>query len=104
MNGNFFTETMEAFDLTPPQWTLLAVHAKEFGCPSCRESSKVAKSVWINRRSPVYTEDHRRKWQEFYECACGQTWWAWSSDRPPSELANKEREIPPILPNPFDDF
>ncbi|HEY9810918.1 MAG TPA: hypothetical protein V6D13_16440 [Halomicronema sp.] len=45
-----------------------------------------ALQVWINRRSPVYTEDHRRKWQEFYECNCGSSWWAWSNERPPSTL------------------
>ncbi|XHX80973.1 MAG: hypothetical protein RBJ76_13875 [Stenomitos frigidus ULC029] len=96
---------MEAFDLTPPDWTKAAVHASEFCCPGCRSSSKEAQRVWINRRSPVYTEDHRRKWQEFYECQCTQVWWAWSSDRPPSELGNKERDIPPPrFFNPFDDL
>jgi hypothetical protein len=96
---------MEAFDPTPPEWTLSAVHAKEFCCPTCHTSSKVAQRVWINRRSPVYTEDHRRKWQEFYQCECGQPWWAWSSDRPPSELASQDREIPPPrFLYPFDDL
>lgn len=97
---------MEAFDLTPPDWTASAIHASEFCCPACRQSAKVAQRVWINRRSPVFTEDHRRKWQEFYQCQCGQSWWAWSSDRPPSELANQEREIPPPLRgwfNPLDE-
>ncbi|MBW4690572.1 MAG: hypothetical protein KME27_02265 [Lyngbya sp. HA4199-MV5] len=96
---------MEAFELTPPKWTEPAVHASEFCCPACRSSSKDAKRAWVNRRSPVYTEDHRRKWQEFYECQCAKVWWAWSSDRPPSELADKERELPPPrFFNPFDDL
>lgn len=97
---------MEAFDLTPPEWTVNALHANEFGCPTCRATTKTAQRVWINRRSPVYTEDHRRKWQEFYQCECGCAWWAWSSDRPPSELADKERELPPPPRgwfNPFDE-
>lgn len=95
---------MEAFDLVPPDWAEAAVHAMRFCCPKCSESSKAAERVWINRRSPVYTEDRRRKWQEFYLCECGTAWWAWSSDRPPSELANQERDIPlpPPFFNPFD--
>jgi hypothetical protein len=85
---------MEAFDPVPPEWTLPAVHAAGFECPICHASSKAATKVWVNRRSPVFTEDHRRKWQEFYYCTCEAVWWAWSSDRPPSELTNQEREIP----------
>lgn len=96
---------MEAFDPTPPGWTQSALHAQEFRCPNCKAPSQAATSVWINRRSPVFTEDRRRKWQEFYHCTCEQSWWGWSSDRPPSELAAKERDIPPrIFPNPFEDF
>jgi len=96
---------MEAFDPTPPDWTQAATHAAEFCCPSCRAMSKAATQVWINRRSPVYTEDQRRKWQEFYLCECNTVWWGWSSDRPPSELANQERELPPRrdIINPFED-
>ncbi|UBF26280.1 hypothetical protein K9N68_33050 [Kovacikia minuta CCNUW1] len=96
---------MEAFEPNPPDWTLSALHAKEFCCPTCQAISKAATKVWINRRSPVFTEDHRRKWQEFYHCPCGSTWWAWSSDRPPSELANQEREVPPPRGwfNPFEE-
>ncbi|EKQ70678.1 hypothetical protein OsccyDRAFT_0980 [Leptolyngbyaceae cyanobacterium JSC-12] len=95
---------MEAFDPTPPIWSEKAIHASEFCCPACRASSKVATRVWINRRSPVFTEDHRRKWQEFYLCECQQAWWAWSSDRPPSDLANQEREPPPRpFSNPFEE-
>jgi hypothetical protein len=45
--------------------------------------------VWINRRSPVYTENHQRKWQEFYQCGCQSAWWAWSNDRPPSEFSDR---------------
>lgn len=96
---------MEAFDLTPPEWTQSAIHAREFACPACHALSKSATQVWINRRSPVFTEDHRRKWQEFYHCECTTVWWAWSSDRPPSELAKQEREIPPRrFISPFDDI
>jgi hypothetical protein len=94
---------MEAFNPTPPDWTSSAVHAPEFCCPACKESTKVAQQVWINRRSPVFTEDNRRKWQEFYLCQCGRVWWAWSSERPASELAIKERDLPPPrFINPFD--
>ncbi|AOY82025.1 MULTISPECIES: hypothetical protein [Moorena] len=86
---------MDAFAPLPPQWTKSATHALEFCCPSCRASVLEAEKVWINRSSPVMGEDHRRKWQEFYQCQCGYVWWAWSSDRPPSELSN--RENPPIV-------
>ena len=86
---------MEAFSLIPPQWTKSATHALEFCCPNCRAPSREAQRVWINRRSPVMTEDFGKKWQEFYYCHCDTVWWAWSSDRPPSELAKHQR--PPIL-------
>lgn len=78
---------MDAFSLIPPTWTEAAVHAHQFFCPRCGAVSGQAKAVWINRRSPVYTENHRRKWQEFYHCECDTAWWAWSSDRPPSQLS-----------------
>lgn len=81
--------TMEAFAPIPPEWTEKAVHAHHFSCPRCNSSPLEAKRVWINRRSPVYTEDHRRKWQEFYYCQCDHVWWAWSTDRPPSELGDR---------------
>ncbi|MBD1849605.1 hypothetical protein [Leptolyngbya sp. FACHB-711] len=77
---------MDAFALTPPGWTRSAIHATEFCCPSCRSLVLDAQKVWINRRAPVFTEDHHRKWQEFYQCQCGAAWWAWSSDRPPTQL------------------
>ncbi len=77
---------MDAFELIPPEWASAAIHALEFSCPACHAPCTEATAVWINRRSPVYTDDHRRKWQEFYLCSCGCAWWAWSSDRPPSEL------------------
>lgn len=77
---------MDAFQPTPPDWTTDAIHAAEFCCPECSASSLEAQQVWINRRSPVYSENNRRKWQEFYACQCGSVWWAWSSDRPPSDL------------------
>lgn len=79
-------DLMEAFSPTPPDWINHAVHSFDFHCPQCRETARKAERVWINRRSPVMTEDYRRKWQEFYQCECGQGWWGWSSDRPPSDL------------------
>jgi hypothetical protein len=87
---------MDAFAPIPPDWTNKAIHAHQFSCPSCQASCMEAQRVWINRRSPVYTEDYRKKWQEFYECHCGTVWWAWSNERPPSEFATHE-------PNPFED-
>jgi len=96
---------MEAFEPNPPAWTQSAIHTDNFCCPICRASSKTAQKAWINRRSPVYTEDHRRKWQEFYLCQCERVWWGWSSDRPPSELPKQERDIPPPgFFNPFDEL
>ncbi|MBW4575750.1 MAG: hypothetical protein KME08_10745 [Aphanothece sp. CMT-3BRIN-NPC111] len=82
---------MEAFDLVPPQWTSKAIHAHQFCCPTCQSSCMEATKVWLNRRSPVMTEDYSRKWQEFYQCQCGNVWWAWSNDRPPSELSKRDR-------------
>ena len=76
---------MEAFNLTPPQWIESAIHAFDFCCPKCGASTMEAKAAWINRRSPVYTGNNRPKWQEFYHCHCNASWWAWSSDRPPSK-------------------
>lgn len=78
---------MDAFAPTPPEWTNKAIHAHEFYCPTCRASSREAEKVWLNRRSPVMTPDYRRTWQEFYQCNCGCVWWAWSNQRPPSELS-----------------
>ncbi|MGB3512478.1 MAG: hypothetical protein WBA93_25225 [Microcoleaceae cyanobacterium] len=83
---------MEAFSLTPPKWTELADHAFQFCCPKCGTSTMEAQAVWINRRSPVYAENRRRKWQEFYHCECGCSWWAWSSDRPPSKYARDRQD------------
>ncbi|MGK7920425.1 MAG: hypothetical protein AB4080_10525 [Trichodesmium sp.] len=83
---------MEAFSLNPPEWTNSAIHAFDFCCPKCGASTMEAQAVWINRRSPVYTENNRRKWQEFYHCQCNCSWWAWSSDRPPSKYARNEEE------------
>lgn len=80
---------MDAFAPIPPKWTDQAVHAYEFCCPSCHASSREAVQVWINRRSPVSTENHRRKWQEFYNCQCDYVWWAWSSDRPAVDTPNQ---------------
>lgn len=82
---------IEAFDPNPPEWTQQAVHAFEFCCPQCKATSMKAQRVWLNRRSPVYTDTHRRKWQEFYQCQCGYVWWAWSSDRP-SEIYPPESD------------
>ncbi|NJK27931.1 MAG: hypothetical protein HC925_04575 [Coleofasciculaceae cyanobacterium SM2_3_26] len=91
---------MEAFDIDPPEWVREAVHAVAFCCPACQASPLQAERVWINRRSPVYTEYNRRKWQEFYYCECGRTWWGWSSDSPPSPLG--EREVP--SEDPYEDL
>ncbi|BAZ15904.1 hypothetical protein NIES4071_77770 [Calothrix sp. NIES-4071] len=77
---------MEAFAFIPPEWTNEAIHAYDFCCPKCHSSSLEATKVWINRRAPVTTENYRRKWQEFYKCQCGGVWWAWSNDRPPTNL------------------
>lgn len=88
---------MEAFSHLPPEWTEKATHAFEFCCPQCKASSLEAQRVWINRRSPVYTEGHRRKWQEFYQCECGVAWWAWSSDRPPSPLKSAASDFSDLL-------
>lgn len=81
---------MDAFSPFPPHWTETAIHATQFACPKCGAESSQARSAWVNRRSPVYSEAHQRKWQEFYLCACGYAWWAWSSDRPPSPYSNFE--------------
>ncbi|MGF1675834.1 MAG: hypothetical protein ACFCUV_19435 [Rivularia sp. (in: cyanobacteria)] len=78
---------MDAFAPLPPQWTNEATHALEFCCPKCGSTSREAEKVWINRRSPVVTEQYRRKWQEFYYCNCGYIWWAWSNDRPPVDVS-----------------
>ncbi|WP_080806582.1 hypothetical protein [Halomicronema hongdechloris] len=86
---------MDAFSPIPPLWTESAIHAVEFTCPSCGAGSSQAQAVWINRRSPVYTEGHRHKWQEFYRCECETVWWAWSSDRPvPDDLQPEESDSP----------
>jgi hypothetical protein len=81
---------MDAFEPTPAVWTKTAIHALNFSCPRCKASAKEAVKVWINRRAPVYTEEARRKWQEFYLCQCEQAWWSWSSDRPPTELNQRD--------------
>jgi hypothetical protein len=83
---------MEAFAFIPPEWTNEAIHAHDFCCPKCHSSSLEATQVWINRRAPVTTENYKRKWQEFYKCQCGCVWWAWSNDRPPTNL-NKPNEL-----------
>jgi len=84
---------MEAFNPVPPQWTQDAIHSLDFCCPRCGNEVRKAQRVWINRRAPVIGDNYERKWQEFYQCDCGEVWWAWSNDRPPSELA--QRENPP---------
>lgn len=97
---------MDAFSAVAPNWTQKAVHAYGFNCPTCgRSNVEAAQNVWINRRSPVYSEGQRRKWQEFYDCECGCVWWAWSSDRPPSELGERpDREPHRPSFNPLDDW
>ncbi len=86
--------TMNVFAPIPPEWTNEAIHAYEFHCPNCHSSSLEALYVWMNRRSPVMTEDRTRKWQEFYQCHCGCVWWAWSSDRPPTNLSHSPDSHP----------
>lgn len=81
---------MDAFSPVPPAWTKDATHAYQFCCPRCGAGSAQAEAAWINRRSPVYTENHRRKWQEFYYCECSTAWWAWSSDRPPLDYGQND--------------
>jgi hypothetical protein len=100
---------MDAFAPVPPEWTQSAKHAFEFCCSNCRQPATHATEVWLNRRSPVYTADRKRKWQEFYRCECGSVWWAWSSDRPPNEYRDRPDDRPdrprdlPFL-DPFDEF
>ncbi|MEM1427139.1 MAG: hypothetical protein AAGF75_11375, partial [Cyanobacteria bacterium P01_H01_bin.130] len=89
-----------------PAWTKSATHAIGFRCPACGETPAKAQRVWLNRRSPVFMENYKRKWQEFYHCECGCAWWGWSNERPPNELAERDRESdedssPPNFPNPF---
>ena len=85
---------MNPFSPVPPNWAEAAVHAHQFGCPRCGADVSEAKAVWINRRSPVYTEGHKRKWQEFYHCGeCETAWWAWSSDRPPTDWSGYKDDI-----------
>ncbi len=83
---------MEAFSPIPPSWTEKAVHALQFQCPRCQAAAKMAQAVWLNRHAPVTDENYRRKWQEFYLCECQQAWWAWSSDRPSTELLPRSEE------------
>jgi len=83
---------MDAFSPDSPQWVDSSVHAHSFRCPNCQAGSRAADRVWLNRRSPVLTHDHRRKWQEFYHCNCGTAWWAWSDERPPSDLTPKRQQ------------
>ncbi len=80
---------MDAFAPNAPEWTKTAVHALSFCCPRCSASPMKAQKAWLNRYAPVVSDDYRRKWQEFYQCECQQVWWAWSSDRPPSDLLEK---------------
>jgi hypothetical protein len=91
---------MDAFARTPPNWIESASHAREFCCPTCRALSGEAEQAWINYRSPVFTENRRRKWQEFYQCNCGTVWWAWNSDRPPTTL-KKPDPIEPYSGDPY---
>ena len=81
---------MDAFNPVPPVWTKEASHSLEFCCPSCKSTAEKAQHAWINRYSPVISEDYGRRWQEFYQCQCGKAWWAWSSDRPPSQWQRPE--------------
>ncbi len=83
------------FSTTPPDWVQAALHATHFRCPCCSKNSQEADAVWINRRAPVYVEGmYRRKWQEFYQCDCGTSWWGWSSDRPLPEWLQDRKTQP----------
>lgn len=97
---------MDAFAPFPPSWTEKAVHVHRFCCPTCqRSNTEAAQNVWINRRSPVYVDQQKRKWQEFYHCECGTAWWCWSNDRPPSELGERpERSFDRPFFDPMDDW
>jgi hypothetical protein len=86
----YFAIIMDAFSPTPPDWTETATHGLKFCCPSCKSSPAKAQRVWLNRRAPTLDENHQRKWQEFYQCECNKVWWAWSNDRPPSDLIKGE--------------
>ena len=50
-----------------------------------KESVENVTKAWLNRQAPVMGTNYERKWQEFYQCECETSWWAWSSDRPPSK-------------------
>jgi hypothetical protein len=83
------------FSATPPDWVQAALHSTQFRCPCCDKNSQEAGAVWINRRAPVYGEGmSRRKWQEFYQCGCGTSWWSWSSDRPLPEWRQDRKTEP----------
>ena len=84
---------MDAFLPVAPPWTESAVHAVGFRCPTCGEPPGKAKRVWLNRRSPVFMENYKRKWQEFYDCECGCVWWGWSNERPPNGLSQREGDL-----------
>lgn len=90
---------MEAFVPNPPEWTETATHVFTFCCPNCNASVMEAEKVWLNRYAPVISEDYRKKWQEFYQCKCGQVWWAWSTDRPQSN-SDYEQDVD-MYDNPF---
>jgi hypothetical protein len=97
---------MDAFAPLAPSWTEKATHVHTFCCPTCHQTNvDAAKTVWINRRSPVYGENQKRKWQEFYYCECGTAWWAWSNDRPPSGLGDRpSRDFDRPQFDPLDDW
>lgn len=83
---------LEPFSPEPPAWIQASVHAVPFQCPRCRADARQAVSVWINRRSPVFFENRRRAWQEFYHCECGCAWWGWSCDRPVPDWLKQRQE------------
>ncbi|MGF1459381.1 MAG: hypothetical protein ACFBSG_10180 [Leptolyngbyaceae cyanobacterium] len=94
---------MNPFSPLPPNWAQAAVHAYQFGCPHCGADPSKSTAVWINRRSPVYTEGRKRKWQEFYQCGeCEAAWWAWSSDRPPTEWSGQKEGQDDLADDPFE--
>jgi hypothetical protein len=93
---------MDAFTPQPPDWAESARHALGFVCPCCGTGPLEADRVWINRYAPVLTENRRRKWQEFYDCNCGQSWWSWSTDRPVPDWLRDRQERDANQPPPPD--
>lgn len=84
---------IEAFSPIAPEWAQNAVHSLNFCCPRCNAPPIKAQKAWLNRYAPVFNEYNQKKWQEFYQCECEQVWWGWSSDRPPSDFLEREKDM-----------